>query len=172
MRTSPRSVAGVLIGPMRRRHLPAVLRIERQANPKPWSLGIFAGELAQGADRHYVVAKLEGKVCGYGGLMFVADEAHITNIAVAPATRRQGIGTRLLASLVGESLRRQCGSMTLEVRTSNQAAQDLYRKFGFVSAGVRPNYYAETGEDGLIMWLYDLGSAAVQARLRALGEGQ
>lgn len=122
--------------------------------------------MAQKDNRYYVVAKLDGRVCGYAGLMFVADEAHITNIAVAPPARRQGVATRLMAHLMQESLRRRCGSMTLEVRMTNTGAQDLYRKFGFESAGVRPNYYPETGEDGLIMWLYRLGSPAVAARLR------
>ena len=60
--------------------------------------------------------------------------------------------------------------MTLEVRMSNVGAQQLYHKFGFVSAGVRRNYYSETGEDALIMWLYELLSETVQERLRALGE--
>ena len=71
----------------------------------------------------------------------------------------------LLAHLAREGTRRRCTAMTLEVRMGNLAAQDLYRKFGFVSAGVRRNYYPETGEDALIMWLYGLRSAGVQARL-------
>jgi ribosomal-protein-alanine N-acetyltransferase len=154
---------------MRRRHLPAVMRIERQSNPKPWSVGVFTGELAQGAERYYVVAKYDRRVCGYAGLMFVADEAHITNIAVGPEVRRQGVGARLLATLVRESLRRHCGSMTLEVRMGNRPAQELYRKFGFESVGTRPRYYSETGEDALIMWLYNLGSPEVRARLGHLG---
>ena len=158
------------IEPMRRRHLPGVLRIERHAHPRPWSLGVFTGELSQGG-RYYVVARSDGRVCGYGGLMFVGDEAHVTNIAVAPWARRRRVGTRLMAHLIRESRRRNCGSMTLEVRMGNQAAQDMYRKFGFESAGVRPNYYPESGEDGLIMWLYELGSGAVEARLRQVEGG-
>ena len=154
---------------MRRRHLASVIRIEHHAHPRPWSLGVFAGELAQGDGRYYVVAKLEGKVCGYAGMMFVADEAHVTNIAVAPSARRHGVGTRLLAHLVEVAVSRGCTAMTLEVRMTNTAAQDLYRKFGFVGAGVRPNYYPETGEDGLVMWLYEIGTPAVRARLRQLG---
>ena len=64
---------------MRRRHLPSVLRIEHRAHPKSWTLGVFSSELAQGASRCYVVLKVAGKIAGYGGLMFVADEAHVTN---------------------------------------------------------------------------------------------
>jgi [ribosomal protein S18]-alanine N-acetyltransferase len=156
--------------PMRRRHLPAVMRIERRAHPKPWSLGVFTSELAQAEARFYIVLKADGKVVGYGGLMFVADEAHVTNIAIAPSVRRQGLGSYLLTELAHEGARRQCAAMTLEVRMGNVAAQNLYRKFGFVVAGVRRNYYPETGEDAYIMWLHELLSPDVQARLRALAE--
>jgi [ribosomal protein S18]-alanine N-acetyltransferase len=159
------------IEPMRRRHLASVIRIEHHAHPRPWSLGVFAGELAQGDGRYYVVGKLDGKVAGYAGMMFVADEAHVTNIAVAPAARRRGVATRLLAHLVAVAVSRRCRAMTLEVRMGNTAAQDLYRKFGFQDAGVRPNYYPETGEDGLVMWLYEIGSAAVRARVSGLEAG-
>jgi [ribosomal protein S18]-alanine N-acetyltransferase len=162
----------VAVEPMRRRHLRSVMRIERQAHPKPWSLGVFASELGQGDARHYVVLRVDGKLTGYGGLMFAADEAHVTNLAIAPTVRRQGLGTRLLCELARESTRRHCAAITLEVRMGNLAAQSLYRKFGFVSAGVRRNYYPETGEDALIMWLYGLQTPAVQARLKALEEGQ
>jgi ribosomal-protein-alanine N-acetyltransferase len=153
---------------MRRRHLPAVLRIEHRAHPKPWSIGVFTSELAQGDARYYVVVRAEGKVAGYGGLMFVADEAHVTNLAVAPGVRRHGIGTRLLAHLARQGVQRSCRAMTLEVRMGNLEAQALYRKFGFVSAGVRRNYYPETHEDALVMWLYGLGSQDVRERLEQL----
>jgi ribosomal-protein-alanine N-acetyltransferase len=144
------------------------LRIEHRAHPRPWSLGVFTSELAHDQGRYYVIARVDGRVAGYGGLMFVADEAHITNIAVAPALRRQRLGTRILCHLARECARRQCLAMTLEVRWGNVAAQELYRKFGFVNAGVRHNYYTETGEDALIMWLYDLASPEVQERLRQI----
>jgi [ribosomal protein S18]-alanine N-acetyltransferase len=156
---------------MRRRHLAAVIRIEHRSHPRPWSLAVFSSELAQGDERYYVVAKTEGKVCGYGGLMWVADEAHVTNIVVALSARRRGTGTRLLAHLAHRAIARRCTGMTLEVRMSNVAAQELYRKFGFESAGVRRGYYPETGEDGLIMWLYNLGSPAVLARLHEIEAG-
>jgi [ribosomal protein S18]-alanine N-acetyltransferase len=172
MKTGMPSVGSVHVTfePMRRRHLPAVMRIERRAHPKPWSLGVFTSELAQGDHRYYVVLKADGKVAGYGGLMFAADEAHVTNIAVAPLARRQGLGSQLLAELAHESTRRQCAAMTLEVRMGNVAAQNLYRKFGFVVAGVRRNYYPETGEDAYIMWLRELRSPEVQTRLKSLEE--
>jgi len=154
---------------MRRRHLPAVIRIEHQAHPKPWTLGVFNSELSQDeASRYYVVVRSGGKVAGYGGLMFVADEAHVTNVAVAPALRRRGIGTLLIAHLAHEGARRGCSAVTLEVRMGNTAAQELYKKFGFEAAGLRRNYYPETKEDALIMWLYNLRSPEVQARISGL----
>ena len=158
----------VVIEPMRRRHLPAVMRIEHGAHPRPWTIGIFSSELAQGDARYYAVLRADGKIAGYGGLMFVADEAHVTNIAIAPSLRRQGLGSRLLAHLAREGGRRHCVAMTLEVRMGNVAAQQMYRNFGFVSSGIRRNYYPETGEDTLIMWLYDLLSPQVQGRLDEL----
>jgi len=161
----------VAFEPMRRRHLPAVMRIERRAHPKSWSLGVFTSELAQGGSRYYVVLRAGGKVGGYGGLMFVPDEAHVTNLAVSPTLRRHGLGTRLLAHLAEAATERGCQAMTLEVRAGNVEAQALYRKFGFVTAGVRRNYYPETNEDALVMWLYELASPEVQERLKAL-EGQ
>jgi len=160
----------VTIEPMRRRHLPAVLRIERRSHPKPWALGVFTSELAQGGSRYYAVLRSEGRVAGYAGLMFVADEAHVTNIAVSPVRRRQGLGSRLLVHLAREGTRRGCSAMTLEVRVGNLAAQALYQQFGFVTAGVRRNYYPETHEDALVMWLYRLRSADVQDRLKAIEE--
>jgi ribosomal-protein-alanine N-acetyltransferase len=151
------------------RHLPAVMRIERRSHPKPWSVGVFTSELSQheGA-RYYVVLRSGGKVAGYGGLMFVADEAHVTNVAIAPSLRRQGLGTRLLAHLAREGARRGCQAMTLEVRIGNHPAQSLYKNFGFVTEGVRRNYYPGTGEDALVMWLYHLGSPEVQGRIAEL----
>jgi [ribosomal protein S18]-alanine N-acetyltransferase len=172
MRTGASDVdsSQVLFELMRRRHLPAVLRIEHRAHPKPWSLGVFNSELAQGSSRYYVVERARGKVAGYGGLMFVAGEAHVTNIAVSPSLRRQGLGTRLLSHLAAEGTRRRCAAITLEVRMGNLAAQSLYRNFGFVTAGVRRNYYPETHEDALVMWLYELLSPEVQGRLKAIEE--
>jgi ribosomal-protein-alanine N-acetyltransferase len=167
-RALPAGRSGVLIEPMRRRHLPAVMRIEHGAHPRPWTLGIFNSELAHGDARYYAVLRARGKIAGYGGLMFVADEAHVTNIAIASASRRQGLGSLLLAHLAQEASRRRCVAMTLEVRMGNVGAQQLYRNFGFVSSGIRPNYYPETGEDALIMWLYELLSPQVQGHLEAL----
>jgi ribosomal-protein-alanine N-acetyltransferase len=157
--------------PLRRRHLRSVLRIEAQVYPRPWSLPLFMSELNLRSSRHYVAARIGGVVVGYGGLMFSANEAHVTTIAVDPAWHRHQVGTRLMLNLARSSIVRGARHLTLEVRVSNAAAQAMYRKFGFETAGVRKNYYAETNEDALVMWAYDIDSLAYTDRLGAIEAG-
>jgi len=157
--------------PMRRRHLAGVLGIETLVYPRPWTAGLFLSELAQKSTRHYIVARWKASVVGYGGVMCFGEEAHITNVAVAPAYQRHRIGTLLLHTLLAEAIRRGATSATLEVRVSNTPAQRLYSRFGFAPVGVRKNYYQETNEDGLIMWVHDLFSREFQeGMLRVAGE--
>lgn len=158
----------VVIGPMRRRHLRGVLRIEQQVYPRPWSMGLFMSELGYGDSRVYVVARIGSTVVGYGGLMLVAEDGHITTLAVDPRWHRHGIGTRLLHTLASAGVERGAQHLTLEVRVGNDAAQGLYRAFGFAPAGVRKGYYVETNEDALIMWANDVDTADYAARLAAL----
>jgi [ribosomal protein S18]-alanine N-acetyltransferase len=161
----------VIIVPMRRRHLRPVLRIEGAVYPRPWSLGLFASELAMRGSRAYRVAKVGPTVVGYAGLMLAAGEGHVTTLAVDPAWQRRQVGTRLLLNLVATARHRGCTALTLEVRMTNAAAQELYRRFGFVPAGVRKGYYAETGEDALVMWASDVDAPAYGERLAAIEEG-
>ena len=161
----------VQLVPMRRRHLRSVLRIEGQVYPRPWTLTLFLGELALRASRHYVVARVEGTVVGYAGLMLSLDEGHVTTIAVDPAWQRHQIGTRLMLNLNRAALARGARHLTLEVRVSNTAAQAMYQRFGFETEGLRKNYYAETKEDALIMWVHQIDSPAHTARLAAIEAG-
>lgn len=154
--------------PMRRRHLRQILKIEAQVYPRPWTVTLFASELNLRDSRHYTVARVNGSVVGYAGLMFNADEAHVTNVAVDPAWHRHKIGTRLFVHLVSQARVRGCRLLTLEVRVSNGAAQSLYRKFGLVSVGVRKNYYAETNEDAIIMSVEGICSPAYTERLETI----
>ncbi|HWC10289.1 MAG TPA: ribosomal protein S18-alanine N-acetyltransferase [Acidimicrobiales bacterium] len=151
--------------PMRRRHLRSVLRIEAMVYPRPWSLSLFMSELALRSTRAYWVARVDGVVVGYCGLMVTGEDGHVTTLAVDPAMHRRGIGTRLLLALAGEAIRRGATGLTLEVRMSNKAAQELYRRFGFRPAGVRRNYYVETNEDALVMWADDVDDPAYARRL-------
>jgi len=160
--------ADVVIGRMKRRHLRSVLHIEQQVYPRPWSMGLFLSELAFGPSRVYVVARVDGRVVGYGGLMLVADDGHVTTLAVDPAWHRHKIGTRVLHTLATQAAERGARNLTLEVRMGNEPAKELYRRFGFAPAGVRKGYYVETNEDALIMWASDIDNPEYAARLEAL----
>ncbi len=161
----------VHIVPMRRRHLRAVLRVEAQVYARPWSLSLFVSELALRTSRAYYVARVNGVLCGYGGLMVTEDDGHVTTLAVDPAWHRNKIGTRLLLTLAREAIRRGAANLTLEVRVTNHAAQELYRRFGFRPAGIRKNYYVETNEDALVMWAHDVNTPEYHGRLAEIEAG-
>lgn len=152
--------------PMRRRHVRSVLTIEERIHPKPWTAGVFNSEidLARRGERHYVVGIEGSEVVAYGGLMFAVDEAHVTNIAVAPEHQRRGFARRVLLDLANVAIEREFTALTLEVRVGNIAAQSLYRRFGFAPAGIRQRYYENT-EDALVMWVHDIDSPEYRTRL-------
>lgn len=143
---------GLTITPMRYGDLDQVVEIERRSFPTPWTRQAFVSELRDNAYAYYVVARLGGAVIGYAGMWVLLDEAHITNIAVHPDHRRRGVGHLLLAELERLAAERGARRMTLEVRPSNKAALRLYERHGFRASGRRPRYYADTGEDAIIMW--------------------
>jgi len=159
------------IGPMRRRHLRSVLRIEASVYPRPWSLGLFVSELTLRSSRCYCVARVADEVVAYSGLMLCDEDAHVTTIAVDPGWQRHKLGTRLLLHLAREARLRGARHLTLEVRVGNQAAQALYHRFGFVPAGIRKNYYSETNEDALVMWASDIDDTEYGKRLDQLEAG-
>ena len=158
----------VRLVPMRRRHLRGVVRIEAQVYPRPWSHSLFVSELALRSSRSYAVAKVGREVVGYAGLMMSLTDGHVTTIAVDPAWHRRGIGTRLLLTLAYEAIERGALALTLEVRLSNRAAQEMYKRFGFTAVGVRKGYYADTGEDALIMWAYEVSEAPYRRLLAGI----
>ena len=153
---------------MRRRHLRRVLSIEARVYPRPWSASLFLSELAQRTSRTYLVARYEGEVVGYAGMMFTGREAHVTNIAVDPDFHVRKVGTRLLLTLVTEAIARGCEMISLEVRVTNTAAQAMYEKFGFSVAGIRKGYYIETSEDALVMVVDNAQSTEFRLRLRGV----
>ena len=160
---------GPIIEAMRHRHVGQVLAIERAVYPKPWTAQVFHDELDQmrAGRRHYLVARVGRQVIGYAGLMFVPDEAHVTNVAVHPGHRRYGAAARRLLDLAGVAIGRGCGAWTLEVRTSSTGAQRLYQAFGFVPAGIRKQYY-EGSEDAIVMWCHDIQGPDYARRLGEL----
>jgi [ribosomal protein S18]-alanine N-acetyltransferase len=161
----------VRIGPMRRRHLRNVLRIEQRTYPRPWSYSLFLGEIGQRTTRTYLVARVGTALVGYAGTFQAVDESHVTTIVVDPDWYRRGIATRLLLALARSAIDRGSHSITLEVRVSNTGAQALYRRFGFVPAGMRKAYYPDNREDALVMWAHDVDTAEYAARLAGIEEG-
>ncbi len=161
----------VQITPMRRRHLRTVLRIETEVYPRPWTMNLFISELAMRSSRSYFVAKVGPTVVGYSGTMLVAEDAHVTTIAVDPKWHRHQIGTRLLANIARDARERGAKHLTLEVRVSNEPAQNMYRTFGFRPAGIRKGYYVETNEDALVMWADDIDETPYLERLMRIESG-
>jgi ribosomal-protein-alanine N-acetyltransferase len=131
-------------------HLDDVLKIERVSFKTPWSKSAFIHEI-HFEKSFFKVIRVGGQLVGYGGFWNVLDEAHISNIAIHPDYRRQGLGRILLTHLLEEATAKSATVATLEVRRSNIAAQRLYGSFGFKVIAVRKHYYADENEDALIM---------------------
>ncbi len=145
------SAPKILIRPAGLADLQDVLRIEHASFDDPWSDTSLAGELLTDLLRLPLVAEFEGRVIAFLMAWKVADQLHILNIAVEPSLRRSGIATMLLQAAAGEGARHGLNEITLEVRRSNQPAIRFYERHGFIEVGVREGYYADNGEDALIM---------------------
>jgi len=130
--------------------LPAVLSVERRSFPTPWSLAMFVLELSKPSGI-CLAASAGDELLGYLVCSRYDQAWHLMNVAVVPERRRAGIASRLIGQLLEEA----GGQLpfTLEVRVSNLSAISMYEQLGFRSAGVRPRYYQDNGEDALIMWL-------------------
>jgi ribosomal-protein-alanine N-acetyltransferase len=136
---------------MRPEDLEEVLAIERGSFSIPWSRGAFLYEMQQNRVARCWVMRDEGRVIGYLCLWEIADELHITNVAVEPARRRQGIGRTLLSGVLDDARARGVRQVVLEVRPTNTEARTLYETLGFRVIGRRRGYYYDTGEDALVM---------------------
>ncbi|MHB1130552.1 MAG: ribosomal protein S18-alanine N-acetyltransferase [Ilumatobacteraceae bacterium] len=156
----------LVISHMQRRHIRSVMAIEQQVYPRPWTSRVFEEEiiLMHQKHRYYLTAHVGNEVVGYGGLLFAGDDAHVTNLAVNPTWHRRGIATELLLELAWKARAGGFSALTLEVRHTNAAAQDLYRRFGFAPAGVRKKYYENT-DDAIVMWCSDIQGDAFARRL-------
>jgi ribosomal-protein-alanine N-acetyltransferase len=177
---------------MRLEDIPRVVEIERQAFPSPWPARAYRYEVSQNHLAHYFVARCQDeerpyagsaeeagilgrlqpwshrghsdqhRIVGYCGFWVVAQEAHISTIAVDPQHRGLGIGQLLLLTAIEKAMDLDATLVSLEVRVSNFAAQNLYRKYGFEVVGRRPRYYSDNREDALIMTADHITSAAYQ----------
>ena len=135
--------------------LEPILAIEENSFKWPWGRLSFEGELRSNSSRNFVVKSTEepteGQIIAYAFWRLVVDEMHILKVAVIPDRRGQGIATRLLKRCFASSVEQGAVSAHLEVRPSNVAAVELYRKLGFEVVGRRPRYYTDTKEDALLM---------------------
>jgi ribosomal-protein-alanine N-acetyltransferase len=159
--------ARVAVEPMRIEDVAAVHEIERLSFRTPWPAYAFEQELRGNRLARYLVARAGDAIVGFAGIWLMVDEAHVTTFGVHPAWRRQGIGRQLLLGLVDVAIGLRAARMTLEVRPSNEAAQALYRSFGFDVVGRRPRYYTDDGEDALVMTTPPLADAAMSELVAA-----
>ena len=156
------------IEPMGLADLDAVQEIERRSFRTPWPSNAYRTELETNRLATYLVARIDGRVVGYGGMWLMVDEAHITTFAVDPENRRRRVGERLLLALLDLASGRRAREATLEVRLSNMAARRLYEKYGFRPVGLRPRYYSDDNEDALIMTTEPLAEPAMRQRIERL----
>jgi ribosomal-protein-alanine N-acetyltransferase len=187
--------SSVRIERMTLEQLPQVMAIDAESFPRPWPQYSWHYELTKNDKAFCVVAcvnesinegsankqirawlkkflpkrqTLSAQVAGFAVMWVVIDEAHIGTIASHSKMRRQKIGAKLMLSCAREAQQRGCKSILLEVRASNLAAQNLYRKFGFEVVGERKAYYQDNNEDAFLMTVSDIDTRLYSARLFAI----
>lgn len=138
-----------------------VAELDRKCFPTPWSVSAYVTEV-HNPSGFYIVVKEDDTIVGFAGQWLVMDEAHITTIGVEPLFRRKKIGESMLICLLDEAIRRGARRASLEVRRYNNAAQTLYKKYGFEAMAVRKGYYTNNKEDAIVMWVNDMKSPAFQ----------
>lgn len=133
--------------------IPSIVHIDEQSFQTPWTEEVYVQELTNNDYATYFVVESEEEIIGYIGLWIVLEDAQVTNIAILPKYRGYKIGEKLFGFAVQYLMNQQVERLSLEVRESNETAQNLYRKFGLVAGGIRKNYYKDNGEDALLMWV-------------------
>lgn len=134
-------------------HIPQIEEIERECFSRPWTAEQLKSQMRD-AQHEFIAVVDGGRVLGYVGLMYVLDEGYISNVAVHPDARRQGIGDALIDALAAKAAELELAFLTLEVRESNAPAIALYAKHGFHPVGKRKNYYDAPKEDAVLMTCY------------------
>ena len=136
------------------RDIPSVVMIDKQSFSLPWPETSYRFELQDNAASRAFVAETEDhEIVAMIVSWLIVDELHIATIATTPNRRRQGIGSQILIAALKDAQAAGAKRAFLEVRAGNQAAQDMYHKFGFVQAGRRPAYYRDNSEDAILMTL-------------------
>ena len=156
MGTTSTETAVITFRDMTEADVQAVVQIEAESFHDAWNENMVMDEL-NNALTHYLIMEADGKTIGYAGFWLVAGEAQITRVAVIKAERGNGYGNILSEAIVNKAWDLDAEAVTLEVRESNIAAQRAYENCGFVSEGIRPNYYEDNHENAVIMWLYRKG---------------
>jgi ribosomal-protein-alanine N-acetyltransferase len=143
---------------------------EGKETATPRGFAAFTSRLRQvfGRDGSKKSPSFKRDIYGFAGFWIMADEAHITSIAVREKYRRQGIGELMLIALIELATELKASLVTLEVRASNYGAQKLYSKYGFIEVGVRRSYYTDNGEDAILMTVDKIDTPPVQANLERL----
>ncbi len=136
--------------------VPAVIDLDHKSFSLPWPERSFRFEVTENPASRCWVAELDGKVVGMTVVWLIVDEAHVATIATHPDFRRQGIAKNLLAHALRRLIDEGARSSFLEVRESNFAAQEMYRKFGYEETGRRRRYYSDNDEDAILMNLNSL----------------
>ena len=136
--------------------VPPVHEIDTLSFSLPWAERSFRFELTENPIARGWVAESGGRIAAMLVLWLIVDEAHIATIATHPDFRRQGIGERLIIAALLSARAEGAAHAFLEVRAGNAGALELYKKYGFVVAGVRPRYYKDNNEDAILMNLEDL----------------
>ncbi len=160
------------IRPMQGDDVEQVCSIERQSFTLPWPENAYYHELKNNpAARLWVAETFQfsgvSRIVGMIVMWLVLDEAHIANLAIHPDFRREGIGKQLLIVALHAALENGARRAMLEVRANNQAAQALYRQFGFEVVGCRPRYYRDNHEDALLMTLSNLSEAVLSEEIQS-----
>ncbi len=140
------------IVPLSQKLVPEVAKIEQLCFSEPWSEQAYFDALHREDYCYLVAINEQGKAVGMCGLIIGPFEAEVTNVAVHPDYRGQGIANLLLEALLQSGDKTGITAYTLEVRTGNHTAIHLYEKFGFAREGIRPDFYRKPTEDALIMW--------------------
>jgi ribosomal-protein-alanine N-acetyltransferase len=129
-------------------------QIEQQCFSCPWTVEQLRSQLHDAHHEFIAAVDESGTVLGYVGMMYVLDEGYISNVAVAPEFRRNGIADKLIEELMTMCKSLNLSFVTLEVRAGNEPAKSLYAKHGFVAVGTRKNYYDLPKEDAILMTHY------------------
>jgi ribosomal-protein-alanine N-acetyltransferase len=146
----------------------AVLRIETLSFVSSWPPNAFANEINENKLAHYYVGRLDGTIVAYGGIWVIMEDSHVTTIAVHPDLRGRNYGEEMLLHLLERAIDQGASWITLEVRESNESAQNLYKKYGFTVVSTRRGYYSDNNENALVMWAGNLRGTLYANRLRVL----